>query len=160
MCQRDVPYVNSLFLIASLMDKLSGIHGQLCVKNVMQLEGSVSVTAKVSFIVEEKMGDFLKMHNNKVIRLDENLFVEIPVKLNQEKRLAKINWIQLLEDPFYVAGLSIIEENSMDSYKGSYTEWILQQDDEVGFKPVCCNLYWDAEVLERVDDGNIKNCLP
>jgi len=80
---------------------------------------------------------------NNIIRVaDKDIFVEVPVKFGRETRFAKINWIQLLEEPFFVAGLTLIGENSEDNYKDANTEWVLQKTDNSALKPICCNLYW------------------
>ena len=72
----------------------------------------------------------------------KNLFIEIPVDNGIEKKTARINWIQLLELPFYVAGITFMQNPDNDPYNGGSSEWILQQDATAGLKAVICNLYW------------------
>lgn len=82
---------------------------------------------------------------------DKNLFIEVPVDNEAETKIAVINWIQLLEEPFYVAGLTFIHNSGNDPYNGCSSEWILQKDPVVGLKAVACNLYWAQE-----QDNEIK----
>lgn len=73
---------------------------------------------------------------------NQNFFIKVPVANETETKLAVINWIQLLEEPFYVAGLTFMYNPGHDPYNGGSSEWILQKDAVVGLKAVCCNLYW------------------
>ena len=74
---------------------------------------------------------------------NKNFFVEIPVADKEKTKIARINWIQLLEEPFYVAGITFTENPDHDPYNGGSSEWILQKDALVGLKAIMCNLYWD-----------------
>lgn len=73
---------------------------------------------------------------------DKKLFIEISVDNEETPKIARINWLQLLEEPFYVAGVTFTRNPKNDPYNECSSEWILQQDDVVGLKAVTCNLYW------------------
>lgn len=90
------------------------------------------------------MNPVYNVHNN-------NFFIEIPVADEAEIKIAQINWLQLLEGSFYVAGLTFVKNSGSDPYNGCSSEWILQKDVIVGLKAIMCNLYWTEE-----QDNEIK----
>lgn len=84
---------------------------------------------------------------------DKNIFIEVPVDNETETKIAVINWIQLLEEPFYVAGLSFKGNPDNDPYNGGSSEWILQKDAVVGLKVLMCNLYWTKEQDDKIKEA-------
>ena len=81
---------------------------------------------------------------------DKNLFIEVPVDNGAEIKIARINWIQLLEEPFYVAGISFVHNSGNDPYNGCSSEWILQKDPVIRLKAICCNLYWTQKQDDKI----------
>ena len=79
-----------------------------------------------------------------------NIFIEVPVDNELETKIARINWIQLLEEPFYVAGITFMENPDNDPYNGGSSEWILQKDTVVGLKAIMCNLYWSEQQSNEI----------
>ena len=80
----------------------------------------------------------------------KNIFIEIPIDNGVETKIARINWIQLLEEPFYVTGITFMRNPGNDSYNGCSSEWILQKDAIVGLKAIMCNLYWNEEQSNEI----------
>lgn len=83
------------------------------------------------------MNSIYNVHNN-------NFFIEIPVANGAEIKIARINWLQLLEESFYVAGITFMQNPDNDPYNGGSSEWVLQKDAAVGLKAIMCNLYWEG----------------
>lgn len=69
---------------------------------------------------------------------ERGLIILLP-SLSGEEHPAQLNWIRQMEDDYYVAGLTYLGGDK----DGGSTEWMLKRDDEVGFKPLFCTLYWD-----------------
>lgn len=87
---------------------------------------------------------------NQIHNIHEQKFlIKIPVDNETTLKIAIINWIQLLEEPFYVAGLTFLGNPHNDSYNGCSSEWILQKDAVVGLKAVLCNLYWNDRIEQN-----------
>lgn len=84
---------------------------------------------------------------------DKSVFIEIPVADESETKIAQINWIQLLEEPFYVAGITFTENPDNDPYNGGSSEWILRKDIVVGLKALMCNLYWNKEQSDEIKES-------
>lgn len=80
----------------------------------------------------------------------QNLLIEVPVDNETESKIAVLNWIQLLEEPFYIAGLTFTGNPNKDQYNGCSSEWILQKDAVVGLKAVLCNLYWTEDQVNEI----------
>lgn len=83
----------------------------------------------------------------------QNFLIEVPVDNKVESKTAVINWIQLLEEPFYVAGISFKGNSDNDSYNGCDSEWILQKDSKAGLKAICCNLYWNKQQSDSIKES-------
>ena len=81
---------------------------------------------------------------------NDSFFIEIPVANGAEIKIARINWLQLLEEAFYVAGLTFVKNPDSDPYNGCSSEWILQKDVVVGLKAICCNLYWSKDQSDEI----------
>ena len=79
-----------------------------------------------------------------------NIFIEIPVNNEGETKAARINWIQLLEEPFYVAGITFLGNAGNDPYNSCSSEWVLQKDNVVGLKAIICNLYWSEQQSDEI----------
>ena len=65
--------------------------------------------------------------------------IVLPTELGD--KLAQLNWIRELEKPFYLGGLTFCDKYP---YEEGSTEWTLESDPELGFKPVFCSLYHDV----------------
>lgn len=81
---------------------------------------------------------------------DKNLFIEVSVDNEPKTKISVINWIQLLKEPFYVAGITFMENPDNDPYNGGSSEWILQKDTVVGLKAIICNLYWNEQQSDEI----------
>jgi len=88
-----------------------------------------------------------RMENELINLIDKNIVIYLP-RLDGVELPARINWIQQLEEDFYIAGLTYIEHGSLSLM---CTEWMLKRDDEVGFIPMFCTLQWVGE--ETIKDA-------
>ena len=84
---------------------------------------------------------------------DKNLFIEVPVDNELETKIAVINWIQLLEEPFYVAGITFLGNAGNNPYNSCSSEWVLQKDAVVGLKAIMCNLYWNEQQSNEIKNA-------
>lgn len=84
----------------------------------------------------------VKMEENELINvINKNIIIYLP-RLDSSEQPARINWLKQLEGDYYLAGLTYIEHGSPSL---GCTEWMLKRDDEVGFTPMFCSLYWTEE---------------
>jgi len=91
------------------------------------------------------------MEDNEVVRMiEKNVIIYLP-RLDGHEEPHRINWIKQLEGDYYIAGLTMIERGSPSLM---CTEWMLKRDEEVGFIPMFCSLYWNEEVIA---DGEQQN---
>ncbi len=98
--------------------------------------------------------------DNEIISVrDKNIFLDIPVRDGQETRTARVNWLQLLSESFYVAGITYLGNRFHDVYEGTSDEWILQRSEAVGLKPIICSCYWSKEQVDELNRcRNLETC--
>lgn len=73
---------------------------------------------------------------------DQDKVIGLP-NLDGTTHEAKLNWIQCLEGPYYLAGLTYIGDSFKDPMTDGLTEWMLKIDKEVGFIPLFNAMYWE-----------------
>lgn len=75
---------------------------------------------------------------NEIINVSSrNLGLRIP-RIDGAMISVKVNWIQNLEDDYFLAGMTYLD-NPRDE---GHTLWVLKLDEEKGFIPVVCALYY------------------
>ncbi len=67
----------------------------------------------------------------------KELVLNLP-RLNGEEFPAKLNWIQSLEDDYFLAGLTYFESPRAEGH----TLWVIKLDEEKGFIPIVCALHY------------------
>ena len=79
----------------------------------------------------------------------KNVIIEVPVEKGTPMKRAIINWIQVLEKPYFIAGLTFQGNSGNDPYNGCSSEWVIKQEDDT-LKAIGCNLYWTAEQDDKI----------
>jgi len=74
-----------------------------------------------------------------VIRPTETILIEVPIELGRRTASAKVNWLEPLLPPLYLAGLTFFG-NGSHPCEGSSTIWVLLITDEE-LRPITCWLY-------------------
>lgn len=92
------------------------------------------------------------LSDNPIINLyyhNKTIYIPVGFELNR-KAQCKINWIQEIRRPYFLAGITYCDNYPYD--EGS-NMWILELDKDEGLKPVC-----QPDELENLMKGDYELC--